>query len=96
MPSIASLTADETAKVDIAVSKVIGSIRQSIDDLGGYMKAALFDQVARDLRKNFEDDTADLANDLADAIRADLRSEDGALHGDPRGIRTFNGGRNER
>ena len=93
MATAAQLTPAESAKVDIAVSKVIGSIRQNIDDLGGYMKAALFDQVARDLRKHFEDDTADLANDLADAIRADLRSEDQAMHGDPVGIRSFGGER---
>lgn len=77
-----ALTPDQQNKVDLAVTKVIGSIRQSIDDLGGWMKAALFDQVASDLRKaGFDDDIADFANGLADAIRASLRSEDRAVHG---------------
>lgn len=56
-------------------------LREQIAALGGHSKAALFDCVATDLRKHFDDDTADLANELADAIRADLRSEDRALHG---------------
>ena len=81
MATAHQLTPAESAKVDLAVTKVIGAIRTNIDDLGGWMKAALFDQVASDLRKRFDDDTADLANDLADAIRAELRGEDIALHG---------------
>lgn len=56
-------------------------IRSQIDVLGGHPLAALFDLVSRDLRKLFEDDTADIAVDLADAIRADLRSEDIRVHG---------------
>jgi hypothetical protein len=74
MATAVSLTAEQANKVDLAVTKVIGSIRQNIDDLGGWMKAALFDGVATDLRKSgFDDDVADLANDLADAIREQLR-----------------------
>lgn len=78
-----ALSPDQQNKVDLVVTKVIGSIRQNIDDLGGWMKAALFDQVASDLRKSgFDDETADHLNDAADAIRAELRSEDRSLHGE--------------
>lgn len=56
-------------------------LREQIDALGGHTKAALFDQVASDLRKRFDDDTADHLNFAADAIRAELRDEDIALHG---------------
>lgn len=82
MATAVSLTAEQANKVDLAVTKVIGSIRQNIDDLGGWMKAALFDQVASDLRKGgFDDDTADHLNRAADAIRGELRAEDRAVHG---------------
>ena len=56
-------------------------LREQIAALGGHSKAALFDCVAADLRKHFEDDTADHLNFAADAIRAELRGEDIALHG---------------
>lgn len=75
-PAIKSLIARKAfERAQANPADMVQFLREHIDGLGGHLKAALFDGLASDLRKDFGDDTADLANDLADAIRFDLSAD---------------------